>query len=177
LSRADGRLADQAGRSVSPADGAMTLRPACDDDPDRTFLYALFVETKAADMAAMPVDAAAKDVLLRMQYRSMTATYRHEYPKARWEVVELAGEPVGRLITDVDDRRVLYVDIAFSPRAQGRGLATRLMRRALEEPRRLGLPARVNVLAQNSASLKLCERIGFVKVGDEPPFVRLEWRA
>jgi RimJ/RimL family protein N-acetyltransferase len=112
-----------------------------------------------------------------MQYRSMTATYRHEYPKARWEVVELAGEPVGRLITDVDDRRVLYVDIAFSPRAQGRGLATRLMRRALEEPQRLGLPARVNVLAQNSASLKLCERIGFVNVGDEPPFVRLEWRA
>jgi GNAT superfamily N-acetyltransferase len=155
----------------------MTLRPACDDDPDRTFLYALFVETKAPDMAAMPVDAAAKDVLLRMQYRSMTATYRHEYPKARWEVVELAGEPVGRLITDVDDRRVLYVDIAFSPRAQGRGLATRLMRRALEEPRRLGLPARVNVLAQNSASLRLFERIGFVNVGDEPPLVRLEWRA
>ena len=51
------------------------------------------------------------------------------------------------------------------------------MRRVLEEPRRLGVPARVNVLAQNEASLKLCERIGFVKVGDEPPFVRLEWRA
>jgi L-amino acid N-acyltransferase YncA len=51
------------------------------------------------------------------------------------------------------------------------------MRRALEEARRLGLPARVNVLAQNAASLKLCERIGFVKVGDEPPFVQLEWRA
>jgi RimJ/RimL family protein N-acetyltransferase len=56
-------------------------------------------------------------------------------------------------------------------------LATRVMTWALDEARRLGLPARVNVLAQNGASLRLCERIGFVKVGDEPPFVRLEWRA
>ena len=50
------------------------------------------------------------------------------------------------------------------------------MLRALEEPRRLGLPARVTVLAQNAASLKLCDRRGFVRLGDSPPFVRLEWR-
>lgn len=177
MSRADGRLGAEVGASLSPANAALTLRPARDDEADRAFLYALFVATRAAEMAAMPIDAAAKDLLLRMQYRSMTATYRHEYPNARREVVELMGEPVGLLITDVGERCVLYVDIAFSPRAQGRGLATRLMRRVLEEPRRLGVPARVNVLAQNEASLKLCERIGFVKVGDEPPFVRLEWRA
>jgi GNAT superfamily N-acetyltransferase len=165
------------GMSLSPVGDALSLRPARDDEADRTFLYALFVETKAADMAAMPVDAAAKDVLLRMQYRSMTTTYCHEYPTARWEVVELAGEPVGLLVTDVGDRCITYVDIELSLRAQGRGLATRVMTRALEEARRLGLPARVNVLARNGASLRLCERIGFVKVGDEPPFVRLEWRA
>jgi GNAT superfamily N-acetyltransferase len=163
--------------SSSPADDALSLRPARDDEADQTFLYALFVETKSADMAAMPVDAAAKDVLLRMQYRSMTTTYRLEHPAARWEVVELAGEPVGLLVTDVGDRWITYVDIELSPRAQGRGLATRVMTWALDEARRLGLPARVNVLAQNGASLRLCERIGFVKVGDEPPFVRLEWRA
>jgi GNAT superfamily N-acetyltransferase len=165
------------GTSLSPVDDALSLRPARDDEADRTFLYALFVETKAADMAAMPIDGAAKDVLLQMQYRSMTATYRHEYPSARWEVVELAGEPVGLLVTDLGDRCITYVDIELSPRVQGRGLATRVMTQALEEPRRLGLPARVNVLAQNGASLRLCDRIGFVKVGEQPPFVRLEWRA
>jgi GNAT superfamily N-acetyltransferase len=177
LSRADECPPDRADRSASPADGALTLRPARDDHADRTFLYALFVAARETEMAAMPIDAAAKDLLLRMQYRSMAATYRHEHPNARWEVAEFAGEPVGLLITDVGDRCVLYVDIAFSPQAQGRGLATRLMRQALDEPRRLGLPARVNVLARNAASLRLCERIGFAKVGDEPPFVRLEWRA
>jgi GNAT superfamily N-acetyltransferase len=160
----------------SPADGALTLRPVRDDEADRAFLYALFVARKAADMAAMPIGAAAKDFLLSAQYRSMTATYRHEFPNARWEVVELMGEPVGRLVTDVGDRCVTYVDIALLPQAQGRGLGTRLMTSALEEPRRLGLPARVNVLEQNVASLKLWDRLGFVREGGSRPFVRLGWR-
>jgi len=160
-----------------PFDSALTLRPERDDEADRTFLFALFVATKAADMEAMPIDAAAKEFLLRAQYRSMSATYRRDFRNARWEVVEFMREPVGRIISDVDDRCVTYVDIALLPRAQGRGLATSLMMRALEEPRRLGLPARVNVLAQNVASLKLCERLGFVRLADAPPFVRLEWRA
>jgi GNAT superfamily N-acetyltransferase len=166
-----------AARMSSPADSALTLRLAHDDEADGTFLYALFVATKAADTAAMPIDAAGKDFLLRAQYRSMTATYRQNFPNARWEVVELMGDPIGRLITDVGDRFVTYVDIALSPSAQGRGLATRLMTMALEEPRRLGLPARVNVLQGNAASLRLCERLGFVREGESPPFVRLEWRA
>jgi ribosomal protein S18 acetylase RimI-like enzyme len=159
-----------------PAEGALMLRPERDDEADRAFLYELFVARKASDMAAMPIDAAAKEFLLSAQYRSMTATYRHDFPNARWEVVEFMGQPVGRLITDVGDRCVTYVDIALSPQAQGRGLARRLMTMGLEEPRRLGLPARVNVLQQNAASLKLCERVGFVREGESPPFVRLEWR-
>ena len=124
----------------------------------------------------MPIDAARKDFLLRAQYCSMTTTYRQTYPTARWEVIELAGAPIGRLITHVGENLVTYVDIALAPETQGRGLATQLMMQALEEPRRLGLPARVNVLAANRASLKLCNRVGFVQVGETPPFVELEWR-
>jgi len=37
----------------------------------------------------------------------------------------------------------------------------RLMMMAPEEPR---------------PPLKLCERLGFVREGESPPFVRLEWR-
>ncbi len=130
-----------------PAIGTLTLRPVRIAEADATFLYDLFVATKAADMAAMPLDASGREFLLRMQYRSMTATYRTEYPAARFDVVELDGEPIGQIVTDVGACCVTYVDIALLPRMQGRGLATALMLRVLEEPRRLGLPARVKVLA------------------------------
>lgn len=162
--------------SAPRPDSVPTLRPERDDEADRAFLYRLFAATKAAETAAMPVDAATKDFLLRAQFRSMMATYRQDHPDAQFEVVELMEEPIGRLVTDVCESCVTYVDIALLPSAQGRGLATRLMIQALEEPRRLGLPVRVNVLEGNVASLKLCQRIGFVRLDEIPPFVRLEWR-
>jgi GNAT superfamily N-acetyltransferase len=160
-----------------PIEGALTLRAARDDKDDAAFFFALFAATRAREMAAMPIDAKARDFLLRAQYRSMTETYRGEYPNARWEVIEFEGEPVGRLVTDVGNACVTYVDIAILPQAQGQGLARRLMLQALEEPRRLGLPARVTVLMHNVASLKLWERLGFVQAEESPPFLHLEWNA
>jgi ribosomal protein S18 acetylase RimI-like enzyme len=107
----------------------------------------------------------------------MTASYHTEYPGARFDVVMLNGLPVGRLITDVDTERVYYVDIAVLPEHQGGGVATALMLAVLEEPRQRGIPGRVKVMSGNAASLRLCEKIGFSIVGEEPPFVDLEWRA
>jgi GNAT superfamily N-acetyltransferase len=160
----------------STAAEKLSFRLSRDDERDRAFLFGVFAAMRAADMAAMPIDAAGKDFLLRAQYRSMTETYRRDYPEARWQIVEHDGEPVGLLIAHVGERCVTYVDIALLQEVQGRGLATRLMRRALEEPQRLGLPARVTVLATNVASLRLCERLGFARLHEAPPFVELEWR-
>jgi len=35
---------------------------------------------------------------------------------------------------------------------------------------------RVSVIASNEASLRMTRRVGFVQVGEVPPFVQLEWR-
>jgi GNAT superfamily N-acetyltransferase len=152
----------------------MTLRPETEADAD--FLFALFASVKAPDMALMPVDEQVRSHLLHMQYRSMTTTYRTQYPAARFEIVMLDGTPVGRLITDVQSDCVYYVDIALVPQTRGQGLASALMRAVLEEPRRLGLPGRVKVMAHNIDSLRLCQRVGMTKRADLPPFVELEWR-
>ena len=139
---------------IEPTEALLTLRAARDNEDDAAFFFALFAATRAPEMAAMPIDAKAKDFLLRAQHRSMTETYRREYPNARWEVIELEGEPVGRLVTDIGNACVTYVDIAILPQTRQRGLARRVMLQALEEPRRLGLPARVSVLMHNIASLQ-----------------------
>jgi RimJ/RimL family protein N-acetyltransferase len=35
---------------------------------------------------------------------------------------------------------------------------------------------RCKVLWNNTASLRMCQRLGFVQVGDALPFLQLEWR-
>jgi GNAT superfamily N-acetyltransferase len=125
----------------------------------------------------MPLDETGRTSLLRMQFRSMTETYRHAFPNARFDIVELDGAPIGHLVTDVQADCVYYVDIALLPERQGGGIATTLMNAVLEEPRQLGLPARVKVLSTNTASLRLCQRLGMTLRADIPPYVELEWRA
>lgn len=160
---------------LSTPHGTLTVRPERDDPADAAFLFALFASTRSADMAAMPLDVQARTFLLEMQFRSMTATYRQEFPDARFEIVELDGTPIGRLVTDVQPDCVYYVDIALLPQRRGGGIATALMNAALAEPRALGLPGRVKVLSTNTASLRLCRRIGMVPRAELPPFVALEW--
>lgn len=157
--------------------GTVSMRPEAADGSDEAFLFHLFASHKLPEMAFMPLDAAGKEQLLRMQYRSMTATYHGQFPHARFEIVELDGRPAGRLVTDVDAERVYYVDIAMLPEIQGGGVATALMNAVLDEPRRLGIPGRVKVIGGNVASLRLCEKIGFTVAGQTPPYVDLEWRA
>ena len=153
--------------------GRLSMRSQTDGDT--AFLFDLFASTKAAEMALMPIDGAGRMQLLQMQFRSMTETYRHQYPNARFDIVELDGTPIGRLVTDVRTDCVYYVDIALLAERQGAGIATTLMQAVLEEPRRLGLPGRVKVLSSNTASLRLCSRIGMTLRADIPPYVELEW--
>jgi len=143
---------------------------------DAAFLFLLFASARRDEMALMPLDEAGKQFLLNTQFRSMMASYRQEFPNARFEIVELERTPIGRLVTDVQADCVYYVDIALLPERQGGGLATALMTAVLREPRRLGLPGRVKVLSGNAASLRLCRRVGMTMRRDIPPFVELEWR-
>jgi hypothetical protein len=126
-------------------------------------------------LAAAPIDAAARQFLLKAQYRSRTESYRRDYPAARREVVEhFGGRSAGRHRRRREPRP-LRRHRAHAPGAGPRaGDAPETL--ALDEPLRLGLPAQVSVLTDNISSLKLCARLGFARLGESPPFVRLERR-
>lgn len=152
------------------------MRPEATGPSEEAFLYLLFSSNKAPEMALMPLDARHKEFLLQVQFRSMSMTYRQSFPSARFEIIELDRWPIGRIVTDVREDCVYYVDFALLPQAQGVGIGTALMRALLEEPKRLGIPARLRALSYNFAALQLWRKLGFCKVADEPPYARLEWR-
>ncbi len=157
--------------------GTVGLRPAAGGASEEAFLYLLFASNRAAEMALMPISAADKEFLLQVQFRSMNDTYRKNYPAARYDIVELDRWPVGRIVTKVQTDCVYYVDFALLPQAQGIGIGTAVLAAALEEPRLLGLPARLRSFSYNWAARRLYDKLGFTVIAEEPPQVVLEWRA
>jgi RimJ/RimL family protein N-acetyltransferase len=154
--------------------GPFTLRPERPDDAD--FLYALFRSHMLASVAAMPVDDAMKETLLRMQFKSQTMTYRAQYPDSRFGILERDGVPFGHLVLHEVDGVATFVDFALLPEERGAGLGTAVMVRLLDWVGERCAVARLSILYNNEASLRMTRRVGFVQVAETPPYVEMEWR-
>jgi RimJ/RimL family protein N-acetyltransferase len=154
--------------------GELLLRP--EREADAAFLLALFRGHVLETLAAMPVDAATKEALVRMQFTSATATYRAQFPAARFDIIERDGEPIGRLITDPGGATACMVDYALVPACRGAGLGTAIIAAVLEQLAPQDRPMRVTVAPTNRASLGLCARLGFRRIDDEAALLLLEWR-
>jgi GNAT superfamily N-acetyltransferase len=153
------------------------LRRAAGGPSEEAFLYLLFASNRAAEMAFMPISQADKEFLLQVQFRSMNESYRRAFPAARYDIIELDRWPVGRLVSELQASCVYYVDFALLPQAQGLGVGTTVLAAALDEPKRLGLPARLRSFSYNWAAQRLYHQLGFTAVAEEPPHILLEWRA
>ena len=160
--------------SFETTQGRVVLRPERADDAD--FLYALFRSHALSDLAAMPADDAMKESLLRMQFRSQTATYRAQNPDARFDILERDGVPFGRFIVAEDNGIATFVDFALLPGNRGAGLGTEVVRWMLDWVAERCAVVRLSILCNNLPSLRMTSRVGFVPVRQAPPFVLLEWR-
>jgi len=154
--------------------GTFALRP--EQPHDSSFLYTLFRSHMAPCIAAMPVDDAVKESLLRMQFRSQTMTYAAQFAGARFDILERDGTPFGRLIVHEAAGVATFVDFALMPDMRGAGIGTAVIMRILDWVAERCPIVRVSVIASNEASLRMTRRVGFVQVGEVPPFVQLEWR-
>lgn len=155
--------------------GAVTLRAERTDDA--WLLYELFRSHALPELDALPADEAIKESLVRMQFNSQTATYRSEHPGGRFSILERAGAAIGRLVVDEADGVATIVDIAMLPVTRGAGLGSAVMVSVVAWLSKRCPVMRCTVLFTNTASLRMCERAGFVRVTDTPPHVGLEWRS
>jgi ribosomal protein S18 acetylase RimI-like enzyme len=162
---------------IRTSHGTVGLRPATGGPSEEAFLYLLFASNRAAEMAFMPISQHDKEFLLQVQFRSMNNTYRQNYPAARYDIIELDRWPVGRIVSEVQAGCIYYIDFALLPQAQSIGIGTTVLAAALEEPRRLGLSARLRSFSYNWAAQRLYHQLGFTVVAEEPPHVLFEWRA
>ena len=152
---------------------AITLRPITDDDLD--FLYQLYASTRADEMAIVPWSDEEKDNFLRMQFNAQHTEYQKHFGDAEFNIVSLAGDPIGRVYLDRRDDEHRIVDIALLPQHRGKGIGGQLMQNLLEEAAAAEKPVRIHV-ERNNPAMRLYQRLGFHKTGDTGVYFLMEWQ-
>ena len=147
----------------------MTARARCHQrtvrPDDGEFLYRLYASTRAEELEPVPWTDERKAEFLRMQFEAQTRHYRAHYPDAAFEVIELDGEPVGRLYVDRRPDEIRIVDISLLPAFRGRGIGTALLERIIDEADGAGKSVSIHVEKLNPAR-RLYEQLGFREVED-----------
>jgi ribosomal protein S18 acetylase RimI-like enzyme len=154
--------------------GKLCLRPERQEDD--AFRFTLFCESRLAELALLQLAPAAFDQLMRLQFRAQTTSYRSTFPYARFDMIELDGVPVGRIVTDRSGAAWRIVDQAITPAMRNRGLGTAIMTALMDEAGRAGQAVRLQVASTNDPSMRLYLRLGFVPVETDPFYIEMEWR-
>lgn len=154
--------------------GLLHLRPERDDDRD--FRYQLFCDSRQPEFALLLAPPVYQQVMTH-QFQAQTVSYRNDFPQARFDIIELAGERIGRMVLDRPGTMVHIVDQAIVPELRGRGIGTAIMRSLMDEAQAAGVPVRLEVASENDPSFRLYQRLGFVPIETYPFYMRLEWRS
>lgn len=145
------------------------LRPRT--DADLPFLLRLYGTTREQELAQVDWTPEQKTAFVVQQFTAQHEYWREHYTDTSWDVIEIDGEPIGRLYVArwPDDIRI--VDIAVLPGWQGRGVGSRLIGALLEEGDASARQVSIHVEMYNPAR-RLYERLGF-EVAGEPHGVYL----
>ena len=141
---------------------------------DEPFLRQLYATTRADELAPVPWTDAEKAAFLDMQFRAQDSYYRAQFERASFHLVELHGEPIGRLYTDRRDDEIRVLDIALLPKYRGQGLGRLLMQELLDEAAAASKAVRIHVERFNPA-MRLYDRLGFVQREDQGVYILMEY--
>lgn len=151
-------------------DELVTLRPVGEGDEEH--LRRVYAGTREDELALVDWDASAKESFLRQQFDAQDAHYR-TYPDASLDVIDVGGEPAGRLYVARWPDEIRIMDIALLPEYRGRGIGTNLLEALLDEAAMEGKRLSIHVEKVNPARA-LYERLGFAEAGDRGVYVLLE---
>ncbi len=152
----------------------LELRPVSPANDD--FLYRVYAGSRAEEMSLVPWDEAAKQSFLQMQFAAQQAHYQAYFPHASHDLVLMEGIPVGRLYVDRRETEIRILDIALLPAARGHGIGSHLLQDLMEEAKAANKTLSIHVENSNP-SLRLFQRLGFVKAGGNGISYLMEWRA
>ena len=148
------------------------LRPAT--EADRDFLLAVYSSTREEELAQVEWEEGAREEFLEHQFSAQDSHYRANYPGATFDVIEVDGEPGGRLYVHRGAEEIRIMDIALAPAFRGRGIGTELLRQLMGEAAGSARSLSIHVEMNNPAR-RLYERLGFEPAGEHGIYVLMRW--
>jgi ribosomal protein S18 acetylase RimI-like enzyme len=143
--------------------GGVALRPVVGGD--REFLIGVYTSVREPELAHVAWDDATRRAFIEQQFAAQDAHYREHYPGATLDLIDVDGEPAGRLYVHRGPRDIRIMDIALAPAYRGRGIGTELLRSLIDEASASKRTLSIHVEANNPAR-KLYERLGFEDAGE-----------
>jgi ribosomal protein S18 acetylase RimI-like enzyme len=148
------------------------LRPAT--AADREFLLRVYAATREEELAMTDWSEDEKARFVRMQLDAQVAYYREHYPGAQFFVIEVDGQPAGRLYLHHRPDEIRLMDIALLPEHRGRGVGSSILRDLLAQAQAEGKGVGIHVEKHNPA-MRLYERLGFRRKADRGVYDFLLW--
>lgn len=150
----------------------LSLRPFA--AADMQFLYRVYAETRTEELAITGWNEAQQQAFLAMQFEAQHRYYQQNYADAAFQIIALAGQPIGRLYLVRLPGELRVIDIALLAAYRGRGLGSAILTAILDAGRGLGLPVRIHVERFNPAR-RLYTRLGFRQIDDTGVYYLMEW--
>lgn len=118
-----------------------------------------------------------KIAFLDSQFQLQCRHYDTHYHDGEFYIVEVAGQPAGRLyLWDINPSDLRIVEISFLAPFRGRGIGGALLRHIQDRARTAGKSCSIHVEVTNPAR-RLYRRLGFREAALVGPYLRLDWRA
>ena len=156
---------------MSEGRGDRGLRPV--GIADREFLLRLYASTREEELALVDWAPDQRAAFLEQQFAAQDRHYRERYDGASLDVVEVDGQPAGRLYVARWPSEIRIMDIALLPEFRGQGIGGALLRDLVAEADRSGRRLSIHVERQNPA-LRLYARLGFALREDKGVYLLLE---
>jgi ribosomal protein S18 acetylase RimI-like enzyme len=154
----------------------MTVRLREARPDDEPFLISLYGSTRTAELALTGWTPDQKQAFIEMQFIAQKLHYLKHYPHAEYSVIERDSLSIGRRIVDRSGETMLLIDIALLPEYRGSGIGTALLRDLQAEAAVAGKALLLHVETFNPA-MRLYERLGFRKSGEDGIYWEMEWRS
>ncbi len=133
---------------------------------DIDFLFTLYSEIRAHEMALVPWNVEQKGAFLRQQFQAQHDHYTSKYQNGKFQILKIEDTPIGRIYTaDLEDE-IRILDITISSSFRGKNIGTELINDVLCEAELKSKSVSI-YLETDNRSANLFSRLGFVPVAND----------